>query len=315
LAIKVILDQGIEIVALNFKSPFCLCEKSQGCGSSIKKMAGQLGVELKNIYLGQEYLEMIENPKYGYGKNLNPCIDCRIFKFKQAKKIMEEIGAAFTISGEVLGQRPMSQHRRALQIIETESGLEGLILRPLSAKLFPPTLPEEKGWINRDSLLDIQGRTRKPQINLASCLGIKDYPCPAGGCLLTETNFSRRIKDLFKSGKNTFNNAQLLRLGRHFRITPEFKLIVGRNENENTRILNLAQEKDLIFEPDDLPGPTALGRGSCSKETELLASKIIARYTSRDNEVKVRVKTCPPNGEKSFLVEEIDEKELERFRI
>ena len=169
LAIKVILEQGVEVIALNFKSPFCCCDHSNGCGSSIKKMADSLGVEFKMVYLGKDYLKMIKNPKYGYGKNLNPCIDCRILKFKKAKEIMESEKASFLISGEVLGQRPMSQHREALRIIEKESELEGLILRPLSAKLFKETMPESNGWVDRNKLLNISGRGRRPQ-NSSCCI-------------------------------------------------------------------------------------------------------------------------------------------------
>lgn len=315
LAIKVILGQGIEVIALNFRSPFCCCEHSKGCGSSIKRMADSLGVEFKSIYLGQDYLEMIRNPKHGYGKNLNPCIDCRIFKFKQAKEIMKEVSASFIISGEVLGQRPMSQHRAALKTIEKESGLEDLVLRPLSAKLLKPTIAEEKSWVRREDLLKISGRGRKPQISLAFSLGVKDYPCPAGGCLLADSNFSSRLKDLFKFEQLNLNDAKLLRLGRHFRISPQFKLVVGRNEKENMQLLNLSQNGDLCFESKALPGPTAIGRGIADEEAKIQSARIIARYTSLDEEVEVLMKSIPANGEKKISVRSINEKELLRFRI
>ncbi|MCQ9205046.1 MAG: hypothetical protein NG737_01865 [Omnitrophica bacterium] len=315
LAIKVVLGQGIEVIALNFRSPFCCCEHSKGCGSSIKKMADSLGVEFKSIYLGQDYLEMIRNPKHGYGKNLNPCIDCRIFKFRQAKEIMEEVGASFIISGEVLGQRPMSQHRAALKTIEKESGLEDLVLRPLSAKLLKPTIAEEKSWVRREDLLKISGRGRKPQISLAFSLGVKDYPCPAGGCLLTDSNFSNRLKDLFKFEQLNLNDAKLLRVGRHFRISPQFKLVVGRNEKENMQLLNLSQNGDLCFECQSLPGPTAIGRGIADEEAKIQSARIVARYTSLDEEVEVLMKSIPANGEKKISVQNINEKEFLKFRI
>lgn len=315
LAIKVILDQGIEVIALNFRSPFCCCEHSKGCGSSIKRMADSLSVEFKSIYLGQDYLEMIRNPKHGYGKNLNPCIDCRIFKFRQAKEIMKEVGASFIISGEVLGQRPMSQHRAALKTIEKESGLEDLVLRPLSAKLLKPTIAEEESWVRREDLLKFSGRGRKPQISLAFSLGVKDYPCPAGGCLLTDSNFSNRLKDLFKFEQLNLNDVKLLRVGRHFRISPQFKLVVGRNEKENMQLLNLSQNGDLCFECQSLPGPTAIGRGIADEEAKIQSARIVARYTSLDEEVEVLMKSIPANGEKKISVQNINEKEFLKFRI
>lgn len=315
LAIKAITEQGIEIIALNFFSPFCRCERSKGCGSLIKTMADQLGVKLKVVSVGQDYLDMIQNPDHGYGKNFNPCIDCRIFKFRKAKEIMEEEGASFVITGEVLGQRPMSQHRQALATIERESGLEGLILRPLSAKLFSPTIAEEQGWVKREDLLNISGRTRKPQIKLALDWGIKDYPCPAGGCLLTDSNFCKRLKDLIKHEEININNTEFLKLGRHFRLSPKFKLIVGRDENENQRIMNLAQEGDFCFEPKNLSGPTGIGRGEFDQSMKILSSQIIARYTSQEEKVDVLVKDVSENREEVFSVKASNEDKIKEYMI
>ncbi len=314
LAIKVILEQGIEVIALNFLSPFCCCEKKNGCGSSVKNMAGQLGVEFKRIYLGEDYLEMIKNPRHGYGKNLNPCIDCRIFKFRRAKDLMSEVEASFIISGEVLGQRPMSQHRSALEVIEKEAGLKGLILRPLCAKLFPLTLPEEKGWVKRENLLAIAGRSRKNQIHLASSFGIRDYPCPAGGCLLTDRIFSKRLNDFFEFDEISINNAGLLRLGRHFRMSPEFKLVVGRDEKENAKLFSLTQEGDLQFEPKEVPGPFGLARGKYSDYEKDLCAQIIARYTSLSEEVRIVIK----NGSKDeeiISTRSIDEEKYNSLKV
>ena len=316
LAVKIIKEQGIEVVALNFVSPFCQRGGSRGC-KSIKDMAIQLGVDFKAVYLGEDYLAMIKDPEYGYGKNMNPCIDCRIFEFRRAKEFMNKIGAKFIITGEVLGQRPMSQHRRALDIIEKESGLEGMILRPLSAKLLPETVAENEGWVNRERLLDIWGRTRKPQMKLAFSLGIKDYFYPAGGCLLTESCFSRRVNDLFEYKEFTINNVELLKLGRHFRISPEFKLIVGRDEEENKILINLAQEGDLCFEPEELPGPTGIGKGSVGQNIKLLAAKIIARYTSKskEDEVKVTVKSLRQEEGVCLSVRGMEETRLKELMI
>jgi len=200
LAVKIIQDQGIEVIALNFTSPFCLCGGKQGCASI--SMAKQLGIKLKIINKGKEYLKIIKNPKYGYGKNMNPCIDCRIFILKKAKQYAKKIDAKFIFTGEVLGQRPKSQHMKALRIIDKETGLKNKILRPLSAKLLPETEAEKKGWVNRDELLAISGRSRKEQISLAKKFNM-DFFCSGGGCLLTYKEFSSKLRDLFEH-KKTF---------------------------------------------------------------------------------------------------------------
>ena len=284
LAANLIQQQGIEVLALNFKTPFCLCDRktSQGCSHAAKTTADNLGVELKMVNIGDEFLQVIRSPRHGYGSNMNPCIDCRILKFKKAKEYMQETGAAFILTGEVLGQRPMSQHRQALMLIEKESGLEGLVLRPLSAQLLPETIPERQGWVDRDKLLSFNGRSRKPQFSLAKELNIQDYSCPAGGCLLTDPEFSKRIKDLMLRGKLDFNNVNLLKLGRHFRLSQDSKLIVGRDEKENQRLINLAQDGDYLFGPTQIAGPTALGRGYFNAGLVDLAVGIVCSYCDLD---------------------------------
>ena len=196
LAIRLMLEQGIEVHALNFLTLFCTCT-SKGCMHQATKAARQLDVPLKVMNITEEYMEVVKNPKYGRGRNMNPCLDCRIFTFRKAKDFMEEIGASFVVTGEVLGERPMSQRRNAMEVIEKESGLSGYIVRPLCAKLFEPTVPEREGIVDRNRLLDIQGRRRDRQISIAKDLGISDYPCPAGGCLLTRKEFSERGRGLF----------------------------------------------------------------------------------------------------------------------
>lgn len=307
LAAKLIIDQGVEVVALNFRSPFCCCDRTKGCGSGIKRMADQLGVEFKSVYLGQNYLQMVKSPKHGYGRNMNPCIDCRILKFKKAKEFMQEIGASFVITGEVLGQRPMSQHRMAMQTIEKEAGLQGLVLRPLSAKLFSPTIPEQNNWVDRESLLDISGRTRRPQIKLASSYGLKDYPCPAGGCLLTDSAFTKRLKDLIDFGNFDVANVKLLKLGRHFKLNSSCRFIVGRDEKENIKLKNFLQKNDLYFEPTKLAGPSGLLRGKGDDETKNIAAKIIARYTSKEQKVEVSISNISDKNEDKIDVEAIQE--------
>ena len=307
LAAKVIINQGLEVVALNFRSPFCRCDRLSGCGSSIRNMAEQLGIEFKSVYLGQEYLRIVKAPEYGYGKNLNPCIDCRIFKFRKAKEYMKEIGASFVITGEVLGQRPMSQHRRALEVIEREAGLIGLILRPLSAKLFSPTIAEQNNWVDRESLLSLSGRTRKPQIKLAIEFSLKNYPCPAGGCLLTDPAFTQRLRDLMEHEDFNIVNVELLKIGRHFRINSSFKLVVGRDDEENAKLKNFLQKDDLYFEPTKLPGPSGLGRGEYDSKIKDIAAGIIARYTSKEEKVEISILDVSSRRKDNVFLEAIGE--------
>jgi len=315
LAIKVIQEQGIEVLALHFLIPFVKHNAETVYDSAARKITEKLGCDFKVVILANEYLDMVKDPKHGYGKNFNPCIDCKILMLKCAKKIMAEVGASFVITGEVLGQRPMSQHRQALSLIEEESGLEGLILRPLSAKLLPLTIPESKGWVKRDNLLDIQGRSRKIQIGLADKFGIEEYPWPGGGCLLTEPNFSKRLKDIIQHKEYCLDNVEFLKVGRHFRLAPKFKLIVGRDEKENQKILNLAQEGDFCFEPKDLPGPTGIGRGELDESIKLLSSQIIARYTSQEEKVDVLARTIPENGQEVLSVKAIGQEKIKKYMI
>jgi tRNA U34 2-thiouridine synthase MnmA/TrmU len=228
---------------------------------------------------------------------------------------MPTLGASFVVSGEVLGQRPMSQKLDTMRLIEKETGLEGLILRPLSAKILAPTKAEKEGWIKREDLLAIAGRGRKEQIALAKQLGVNDYPCPSGGCLLTDPSFSRRVKDLLKYADLNLKEAQLLKLGRHFRINPELKLIVGRNEKENTSLLALAEENDIYLEPKDLAGPTALFRGILGASDKALASQIVAYYTTKDNEIEVIIKTLGRQDSEIISTSALAEEKLRELLI
>jgi tRNA U34 2-thiouridine synthase MnmA/TrmU len=233
---------------------------------------------------------MVKNPKYGYGSNMNPCIDCRILMFRKAKKYMQERGASFIFTGEVLGQRPMSQHKKALKIIEKESGLENLIVRPLSARLLKPTIPEEKGWIDREKLLSIQGRRRLPQMKLADELGIKDYPCPAGGCRLTDPNFAERLKEAFEHKEYSLENIQLLRYGRHFRLDSGAKVIVGRNEEENKTLLRFLNKGDILMEVVNVGSPIVLLKKSKRREDIKKAASLCIRYSDAREEEKPDIK-------------------------
>ncbi|MBU1864342.1 MAG: 7-cyano-7-deazaguanine synthase [Candidatus Omnitrophica bacterium] len=313
LALKIMLDQGIEVVALHLVSLFCQCDGSRGCGSASEKISSTLGVALKTSFMGEDYLAMLKHPRHGYGKNLNPCIDCRILKFKYAKKLMEEVGASFVVTGEVLGQRPMSQYKRAMQCIEKESGLEDLVLRPLSAKVLEPTRPEREGWVDREALFDFQGRTRKPQIQLAEDIGIHDYPCPAGGCLLTDKRFCDRMRDLIAHDTMTLDDIIFIKTGRYFRITPDFRLTVGRDEGENEKLLRLRKNGDIVFIPASLPGPTAIGRGICTEDIKTTCAQIVAWYTDRNQNVDVSIKEN--NNETTVSVKSIADDDLEKVRV
>ena len=276
LATKLILEQGVDVVAFNVTSPFCLCKKG-GCGAV--EAAKQLGVQLKVVYAGLEYLRIVRKPKHGYGRNMNPCIDCRIFLVKKAKIMAKEIGAAFIFTGEVLDERPMSQHYRAMKIIEEETGLKGRILRPLSARLLPETEIEKKGLVDRAKLLKIRGRSRKPQIKLAVEFNIKDYPCPAGGCLLTDKEFANKLRDLFGHRKRcNLVDVNLLKVGRHFRFGQN-KIIVGRNESENKILLAKKTRNDFSFEVPEIAGPITILQGSKTKRAVKLAAALTAFHS------------------------------------
>ena len=300
LAVKMMQKQGFEVSAVAIKTPFCDFDCGRGCGFEIRERADTLGVDLKTVYLGDEYIEMLKNPKHGFGSGMNPCIDCRTMMFKAAKKHMEEIGAEFIISGEVLGQRPMSQHGPALRTIEKESDLKGKIVRPLSAALLAKTEPEENGLIKRENLGMISGRSRKGQLALAKEYGIEDPPNAGGGCLLTDPAFSLRAKDLFGHIETpTTNDIDLLKIGRHFRLDQSTKLVVGRNHNENEMIKSLALPDDVLFEARDHVGPVSILRGKNNMDYLDFAAQITLRYSDA------------PKSESSIVITELNGKKTE----
>jgi tRNA U34 2-thiouridine synthase MnmA/TrmU len=277
-----------------------------------------LGIPLKVFNVSEEYLKVIKHPKHGYGSHMNPCIDCRIFMLKKAKDHMQATGASFIVTGEVLGQRPMSQRRDAMRLIEKEAELQGYIVRPLSAKFLAVTIPEKEGWINREKLLGIQGRSRKPQMELANHYGIHDYPCPAGGCLLTDPGFARRMKDLLDHKPNfSLNDVHLLKFGRHFRISPHLKLVVGRNEEDNIKIQTFAQEGDILFKTLHYPGPLSLLRGT-PNETEIMkVASITVRYGKAKDlaEAEVLYKKAKEDSHRTITVSTIPEKDIRDLMI
>lgn len=274
LAAKLMLEQGIEVHGLYLAMSWGCCEqsKAQAC-------AQQLGIPLMVLSVGEAYLDVIRAPKYGYGSGMNPCVDCRIYMFRIAKRYLEEIGAGFVVTGEVLGQRPMSQMRRPLHLIEADSGLEGLLLRPLSAQCLEPTLPELLGVVDRERLLRIAGRSRETQFHLAKAGGLTGYSQPAGGCLLTDASFARKTRDLFAhEARPTTKDMELLTIGRHFRLGPSTKIIVGRNELENLQLEGHAQAGYVCVRPL-FAAPAALVVGKWNEEAADTAMTLIARYT------------------------------------
>ena len=279
-ACLLIKQQGFDVIGLNFKSPFCLCDKvlsHSDCGLNL--FHEKLGIKIYSLSKGDDYLEIIRNPKFGYGKNLNPCIDCRIYILKKAKEFKKKIKADFIFTGEVLNQRPKSQHMKALNIVEKESGLEGKLLRPLSALQLKPTIYEERGLIDRSKLLGIKGRSRKVQLELVRKQGLMDEYYACGGCLLTDKNFSNRMRDYLK-----YNNAlkiediSILKYGRHFRFKNS-KIIVGRNEIENNMLLQLKKPSDLIMEVQDVLGPITIIQDEFNEETLKYAASLTLRYS------------------------------------
>lgn len=291
LAARIVMEQGFEVTGLYFTSVF---SKSYGReeATHAAMVARSVGIGLRTIDLGQAYVDLIRNPRHGYGKNINPCIDCKIFMLAKARAVMEELGSPFIITGEVLGQRPMSQRRDTLNIIERDSGLKGMVLRPLSAKLLPPTKAESEGIIDRERLLGISGRSRSVQIALAERYGIEGFSTPAGGCLLTDENFARRLRELFERKTNVMqHDISLLTLGRHFRLPSGAKVVVGRNRQENERLSAIRQSEMKLLRPLDFPGPVAVLTDEASPEDAAIAAGLILKY-SKDRPGRTRAVVC-----------------------
>jgi tRNA U34 2-thiouridine synthase MnmA/TrmU len=311
LATEMIQRQGIQVTAFNVKSPFCLCKKG-GCAAV--DAAKQLNVPLKVVVARNDYLKMLRNPKHGYGRNMNPCVDCRIFLFKKAKKYAKEIGASFIFTGEVLDERPMSQHYPAMKLIEKEAGLKGKVLRPLSARLLPETEAEKQGFVDRAKLLDIQGRSRKPQFKLAEEFNIKDFPCPAGGCLLTYKEYANKLRDLFAHKKRvSMADVTLLQVGRHFRFG-ENKIIVGRNESENKVLTARKTKNEYYFELPDVVGPITLLQGPKTKKAIEVAAGLTAFHS--DAKVgQVKVNFGRESLSKSLVVTVPSRADVDKLRV
>ena len=318
LAIRVIQEQGIEVIALNFVTVFCRCTSHGSCKLEAVKVSEKFGIPIKVINTTERFLELVKKPKYGYGKNMNPCIDCRINIFRIAGEYMREIGADFIITGEVLGQRPMSQRKEAMRIIDREANLIGLVLRPLCAKHMEPTIPEKSGLVDREKLLNMRGRSRKDQIQLADVFQIKDYPCSAGGCLLTDPEFAHRMRDLINTCDANVNDVNLLKVGRHFRFDSETKVIVGRNEDDNAKIDTLSREGDVLLNLVDMPGPLTLMRGEITDEKIQTAARLTARYGKSNllPVVKVSIREVEGNASSTIIeVVPMSQEEAERLLL
>lgn len=275
LALKILEEQDIKVIPLYFESVF-FSEKE------ILETARRLKLKLRKVDFSKKQFELVKNPRYGYGKNFNPCIDCRLLMLKEAKKIMKKENCDFIATGEVLGERPMSQNKNSLELVEKKSSLQGLLLRPLSAKLLPPTVAEKNKLVERNKLFGISGRGRFRQLALAKKYKLAGFPSPAGGCLLTDPAFSKRLgKLLEKKSDPALSDLKLLKLGRHF-WQGDVLIVVGRNEEENKKIRKIASENDILTELKNITGPLTLIRGKkISDETIKKAQKLTAHYSTR----------------------------------
>jgi len=294
LAVKVIQEQGIEVVALSFTTPFFSAKKAVAAARNI-----DLPLLIDDIT--DEHLVMLRSPRYGYGRNMNPCIDCHALMLKKAGEKMVELGADFIFTGEVLGQRPMSQTKQSLHIVAKNSGFEPFVVRPLSAKLLPITMVEEKGLVDRARLLDIQGRGRKRQMALACRYGITEYSNPAGGCLLTDPTFSKRLRDLFEhTARPAVRDIELLKYGRHFRFSEATKVIVGRNRKENEMLLKFYAPTDIVITTRDYPGPVTLIPAGCDQAFLARAASLCVSYSDAPKDGSVT--TVCRMGEAQFIL-------------
>ncbi len=321
--------QGVEVLGLHFSTGFCVADRHRLIGNSNNKdkpyrndalhAGAQLQVPVEIIDIKEDYLpEVVLNPKHGYGSGMNPCIDCRIFMLRRAKQIMLERGYHFVFTGEVLGQRPMSQRRPPMQAIELEAGLQGLLLRPLSAKVLPPTLPEQRGWVDRSQLYDIVGRSRQVQMRLADEFGLVDYPQPAGGCcFLPDKNFARKLRDLLVHRGNSVDpdDMMLLKVGRHFRLGDEVKIIVGRHQSENDFLERFRHGRGSVW-VEKFSSPLTLIEGPPSAQQLELACQITARYSAGRSEPRVPVHWSLEGQRGQLVVEPLqDDSGLDPIRI
>ncbi|MDP6375810.1 MAG: hypothetical protein QF515_17105 [Pseudomonadales bacterium] len=316
LAAKVIMEQDVHVEGINFFTGFCVEGHTHAIRSSQQNkpkrnnalwVAEQLGMKLHIVDVIEEYKDVLLHPKYGYGQHLNPCLDCKIFMVKKALAwtFMEEHDFDFIITGEVIGQRPKSQRKATMPIIARESGADDRLLRPLCAKNLPPTLPEREGWVDREALYDFQGRNRKPQIALAESFGFSDWAQPAGGCcFLTDEQYVRKLADLWASNASRdyeLDDIMLLKVGRHIRPAPNFKVIVGRDEGENN-YLEGYRHQFAALRATSHKGPLCLIDGTPQADDVDLAARILGRYCQGKNAAEITAEIVFPDGEVRELI-------------
>ncbi len=310
LAGLVLRRQGIHVEWITFTTPFFSADKA-------RRAAEQTGIALHIQEITDDYLVMLKDPPAGYGKNMNPCMDCHALMFRKAGAFMRANGFDFLFSGEVVGQRPMSQNANSLRYVEKHSSFDGLILRPLCAKNMPETPMEKEGMVDREQLLDFSGRSRKPQMALAREFGISDYPSPAGGCLLTDPGYSRRLKDLFDHGVElTRNQLHLLKFGRHMRLNADAKIIVGRTKQDNEHIMaHTDPQQDAVIKVIGYPGPTVVLPGGGAREIIFLAGAIAAGYSKASESTTARVQVTQGGKKENLTVLPVLPEEAKRFLI
>jgi tRNA-uridine 2-sulfurtransferase len=315
LAVRVLQEQGIEVACVNFHTGFCI-QGHTGAIRNPKKgaeparhdalhAAQNLGVKLHMVDISEDYVRIVTDPKHGYGKNLNPCLDCKIFMVTKAWELKEELGFDFIFTGEVMGQRPMSQRKDTFPVIDRDAGVKGWLLRPLSAQYMPETEPEKRGWVDREKLKNFTGRSRKPQMALAKEFKLTDYPTPAGGCcFLTDENYSRKLQDLWKNRETkvySMEDIVLLKAGRHLRPGADFKIIIGRDESENNFLSGFKAGR-MTIRAKNLPGPFTLLEGNPTQEDLALACRIAARYGKGKNHPEVTMVVEGKDKKESFTI-------------
>jgi|WetSurMetagenome_2_1015567.scaffolds.fasta_scaffold01254_8 tRNA-uridine 2-sulfurtransferase len=316
LAVLIMKRLGVEVTPVQFITGFGCSVSRRSRGKPTSPNPEIYGLTVEKRHIGEAFFELVKNPKFGHGRNMNPCVDCKALMLKEAKKIMEERGADFLITGEVLGQRPMSQRRDVFFVIEKEAGVSGLLLRPLCAKLLKPTIAEEKGLVDRDRLYGFSGRSRKPQMNLAAEFGLPEYAQPAGGCVLTDPTFSSRLRELLaRNPSPAQRDIRLLRLGRHFLTADGFTIIIGRDERDNDAIEPLAGPDDYLLRlSSDCGSPLALAESAISKEGLNLAARLCVRYSASRNQSSVPVNISRNGDAYGVEVAPADDREIEQLR-
>ncbi len=311
LATKLIVEQGISVVALHFNVPFAIPGRTPN-QEELEAMASLLGVSLVSLDVGDDYLDIVRTPQFGYIREMAPCLDCRAYMLKRARELMQEIKADFVFTGEVLGQHPFSQNKRSLRLLDKVAGLEGKVLRPLSAKILEPTIPELSGLVRRERLLDFHGQKRRRQIKLAREFGIVNYPIPGGGCYLSDSNFAARVKDAIAHSDFSRAEIEWLHYGRHFRLPSGAKVIVGRNEKENSILEKLAGENEIVCRPLEVMGPVVVLRTKKKTKKDIeTAARLCTRYSDAGPGKAIKVQ-CEG---KEISVKGVTDEELSEWRV